>query len=420
MFSRIKPGKGEFRVFVAVAMALALTGTVGAETWKARDLKYTIARAGLRIGPFRIQPVLYLTDAGFDSNIYGQTDRPVRDYWLQAGPGVSVYLPFRKKIVFSLTESPRYVYFFNTTRERAWNNYLKGDVSFLFNKIFLNGGFIYNNYKYRYPFEIDIWPRLKETGAFGSILYQVSKRTSFSVAARTTSSAFENLEAEFQNLKVRLSRREDYLTISGYYQVTPRVMFNVSGEYGRIEFVDPTWSFGDSQTWAGYGGIDFSPGGKIRGNIKLGYKKLAALALGRKGFEGVVGSSTLSARIFRALTVRGQYGRDVYYSAWYDNALFVSNRCGAGVSLYLISRKVRLDYDYIINRQSYSWQGGEVPTSGGAEPRIDQDYQIAGVFFRLRENIGIGIRGGTYVWRYSANSAKARRAFIGLNLTYDY
>jgi hypothetical protein len=196
MFSRIKPGIAEFCVFAAVAMALALTGTVGAETWKARDLKYTIARAGLRIGPFRIQPVLYLTDAGYDSNIYGQTDRPVRDYWLQAGPGVSVYLPFRKKIVFSLTESPRYVYFFNTARERAWNNYLKGDVSFLFNKIFLNGGFIYNNYKYRYPFEIDIWPRLKETGAFGSILYQVSKRTSFSVAARTTSYAFENLEAE--------------------------------------------------------------------------------------------------------------------------------------------------------------------------------------------------------------------------------
>jgi hypothetical protein len=197
-------------------------------------------------------------------------------------------------------------------------------------------------------------------------------------------------------------------------------MFNVSGEYGRIEFVDPTWSFGDSQTWAGYGGIDFSPGGKIRGNIKLGYKKLAALALGRKGFEGVVGSSTLSARIFRALTVRGQYGRDVYYSAWYDNALFVSNRCGAGVSLYLISRKVRLDYDYNFNRSSYSWKGGAVPTSGGAEPRIDQDYQIVGVYFRLRENIGIGVRGGTYVWRYSFYSAEARRTFIGLNLTYDY
>jgi hypothetical protein len=81
MFLRIKAGKAEFRVFAAVAMALALTGTVGAETWKARNLKYTISRAGLRIGPFRIQPALYLTDAGYDSNVYAQTDRPVRDYW---------------------------------------------------------------------------------------------------------------------------------------------------------------------------------------------------------------------------------------------------------------------------------------------------------------------------------------------------
>jgi len=420
MFHRRKSRKGELLIFAVIAMTVILPGTAGAETWKARALKYAIERAGLRIGPFHIQPVLYLTDAGFDSNIYGQTGQPVQDYWLQAGPGVSVYVPIKKKIVFSMTESPRYVYFFNTARERAWNNYLNGEVSFLFSKMFVSGGFTHNNYKFRYPFEIDIWPRLKETGAFGSILYQVSKKTSFSVAARTTDYAFENLEAEFQNLKARLSRREDYLTVSGYYQVTPRVMVSASGEYGWTHFVDPAWSYGDSQSWAGYGGIDFSPGGRIRGNIKIGYKKMAALAPDRQGFEGIVGSSTLSARIFRPLTVRGQYGRDVYYSAWYDNALFVSNRYGVGVSLYLISRKVRLDYDYIFYRQSYSWKGGAVPTSGGAESGIDQDYQIVSVYFRLRENIGIGVRGGTYVWIYNPNSGKARRVFIGLNLTYDY
>ncbi|MGA2585547.1 MAG: hypothetical protein ABSF88_00765 [Candidatus Aminicenantales bacterium] len=408
------------RAAVWLGIALLAAGSASGETWKARNLKYTMQRAGLRLGPFRIQPVLYLTDAGFDSNIYGQTGHPVQDYWLQAGPGVSVYLPIEKKIVFSLTESPRYVYFFNTARERAWNNYLSGEVSFLFNKMFVSGGFTYNNYKFRYPFEIDIWPRLKETGAFGSLLYQVSKKTSFSMAARTTDYAFENLEAEFQDLKSRLSRREDYLTVSGYYQVTPRVMFSVGGEYGRTHFVDSAWSYGDSESWAGFGGIDFSPGGRIRGNIKLGYKKLAPLAPGRTGFEGIVGSSTLSARIFRALTVRGQYGRDVYYSAWYDNALFVGNRYGAGVSLYVINRKVRLDYDYIFNRQFYSWKGGAVPAPGGAESKISQDYQIGGVFFRLRENIGIGVRGGTYVWIYNPNSAKARRTFVGLNLTYDY
>jgi hypothetical protein len=420
MFCRKNPVKGESLIFAIVAMTLILPGTIKAETWKARALLITMAQAGLRIGPFRIAPMLYLTDAGFDSNIYGQTEHPVRDYWLQAGPGVSVYLPVKNKIVFSISESPRYVYFFKTTKQRAWNNYLNGEVSFLFNKMFVNGGFTYNYYRYRYLLEIDIWPRLKETGAFGSILYQVSKNTSFSLAARMTDYAFGNLEAEFQNLQARLSRREDYLTISGYYQVTPRIMFSVSGEYGRTHFVDATWSYGDSQSWAGYGGIDFNPEGRIQGNIKLGFKTLEPLAPGRKGFEGIVGSSTLSVRIFRALTVRGQYGRDVYYSAWYDNTLFVSNRYGAGVSLYLINRKVRLDYDYILSRGSYSWNGGAVSTSGGAESRIDQEYQIAGVYFRLRKNIGVGVSGGTYIWRSFPISIQARRTFIGLNLTYNY
>ncbi|MCJ7589130.1 MAG: hypothetical protein MUQ00_14700, partial [Candidatus Aminicenantes bacterium] len=149
------------RAAVGLGIGLLAAASAAGETWKGRNLRFTIERAPLRAGPLRIQPMLYLTDAGYDSNIYGQIERPVKDYWLQAGPGIDVYVPVKKKkIVFSVSESPRYVYFFETKRERAWNNYLRGEVSLLFNKIFISGGGLLNNYKFRYPFEIDIWPRL--------------------------------------------------------------------------------------------------------------------------------------------------------------------------------------------------------------------------------------------------------------------
>jgi hypothetical protein len=353
--------------------------------------------------------VLYLTDAGYDSNIYGQTERPVKDYWLQAGPGINVYAQAGKKIVFSVSESPRYVYFFETKRERAWNNYLQGEVSLLFNKIFISGGGLLNNYKFRYPFEIDIWPRLKEKGVFGSFLYQAGRRFSFSIGARQTGYAFENLENEFANLKARMNRTERYLTAAGYFQATPRVMFSLSGEYGLIEFDDTAASYGDSESRAAFIGIDFSPTGRVRGSVKIGYRRLSPRVAGRAGFEGFVGNSSVSLRVSRALTVRGQYGRDVFFSVWYDNAFFVNNRYSAGVSLYVIRRKVRLDYDFGIQRDSY-----------GSGRRMDRTTETVGVFFRVGEKIGLGLRGGTYDWGYNYYPKDGRRTFVGLNLTFDY
>ena len=403
-----------------LGIILLAAGSARGETWKGRNLLLSIDRAALRVGPLRIQLVLFLTDAGYDSNIYGQIDRPVKDYWLQAGPGISVYVPIKKKIVFSLSESPRYVYFFETQRERAWNNYLQGEISLLFNKVFVSGGGFYNNSKFRYPFEIDIWPRLKETGGFGSFLYQAGKRTSFSIAARSTDYAFENLEDEFANLKARMSRTEKYLTATAYFQATPRVMFSLSGEYGLIQFTDTAFSYGNSESRAAYLGIDFSPTGKIRGNIKIGYRQLLPQAAGISGFEGVVGNSTISVMVSRALTVRGQYSRDVFFSVWFDNAFLVDNRYSAGVSFYLIRRKIRLDYDYSLNRDSYLQRGGAAGIEAGSDRKIGNNYQTIGIFFRLGASTGIGLRGGTYDWRYSDYPKASVRTFVGLNLTYEY
>jgi hypothetical protein len=394
---------------VWLGIGLLAAGSASGETWKGRNLRFTIARAALRMGPLRIQPVLYLTDAGYDSNIYGQIERPVKDYWLQAGPGINVYAQVRKKVVFSVSESPRYVYFFETRRERAWNNYLQGEISLLFNRIFISGGGLLNNYKFRYPFEIDIWPRLNEKGVFGSFLYQAGRRTSFSIGARRTDYAFENLENEFANLKARMNRTESYLTATGYFQATPRVMFSLGVEYGLIEFDDTEASYGDSESRAAFVGIDFSPTGRVRGSVKIGYKELSPRVAGKAGFEGLVGDSSVSLRVSRALTVRGQYGRDVFFSVWYDNAFFVNNRYGAGASLYVIRRKIRLDYDYSIHRDSY-----------GSGRRLDRTTQTVGFFFRLGEKTGIGLRGGTYDWKYNYYPRDSRRTFVGLNLTYDY
>jgi len=62
-----------------------------AETWKARELRLSWERAAWKFGPLRIQPLIIIRDAGYDSNIYYQPEA-VSDFWLTAGPGADAYL----------------------------------------------------------------------------------------------------------------------------------------------------------------------------------------------------------------------------------------------------------------------------------------------------------------------------------------
>lgn len=73
--------------------------------------------ARLKFGPFKIRTMLYLTNAGYDSHVYRSPDNPIKDYSITARPGFYIYLPLKKKVIFSIYESPQYVYFIETKRE---------------------------------------------------------------------------------------------------------------------------------------------------------------------------------------------------------------------------------------------------------------------------------------------------------------
>lgn len=144
------------------------------------QLEQSVKAAGLKLGPFRIRTVLYLTNAGYDSNVYRTPSNPIKDYSITAGPGFYIYLPLKKKIIFSIFESPQYVYFVETKRERTWNNYFNGQVNFVFNRFLLTFGKGYSVAREIWNTEIDIRPQRKEDSFYGSVLWQKSKKISLS------------------------------------------------------------------------------------------------------------------------------------------------------------------------------------------------------------------------------------------------
>jgi hypothetical protein len=423
---KLKRGLARHRAWRCAAAILVLLGAAGfqelqawGKTWMGVALQQAVSLAKWKLGPFRIAPTLYLTDAGYDTNLYyGFGGSPVKDYTLTAGPGFTVYLPVSQKIILQAAESPQYVYYQKTRSERTWNNYLSSHLNLAFNRIFISLGGSVNNAKQRWNTEVDIRPRRREQIIDGTILWQATKKTSFNVQGSRSIYDYENLEFDLFNLRDRLNRTEDRLSLIAYHQLTYRVRLFVEGQYATYTFERQASRDRDSRGYGVFGGFEFAPLGVIRGRINIGYKTLEPLNEARSGFRGLAGDSQVSVRLLKFLTVRTSYRRDIQFSIWYDNAYYVDSRAGGGASLYLF-KKIRLDYDY--------WDGcSRYPESQAISPgtfvKRRDDYRIhsVGLYFRLRKNIGLGLVASR--WNRDSNLEWEidNRDFIGMNLTYDF
>ena len=402
----------------AVLLALSSPGAF-AETWKGQDLQRRLHESPWRLGPIRIQPSLVISNAGVDSNIYYASSEPIRDFTLTAGPAATVYIPFYRKFVLSVYGSPQYVWYSQTERERTWNYYLRGAAQLSLKDVFFSVEGVYSDARERWNTEIDIRPRRKEAGTGGSMLVRLAHKTSFALGYRTVKYDYDSIvyEGGF-NVQERLNRQEGYANLSLYYQASSqrRVFFDF--EYGlyRFEFASQA-AVSDARSGAAYAGLEFSPlGRRVRGRIRVGYKKFDVRAVDGPDYQGIVGDSQLSVRLAKPFVVRGSYVRDVRFSLWYNNPYYIESRPGAGASVYPL-RFLRLDYDYSIGRNRYPLVGG-----GGPEEKRLDDFSIhsGGVYFRIKKTVGLGFIASWWVRDSNLNTEDDKRTFFGVNLIYDF
>lgn len=411
------PGR---RVLAALIILLMTGLSVSfAETWRGVELERKWRTAAWHFGPFRIQPSLVISNAGVDSNVlYSPTD-PIKDFTITAGPAATLYIPIHRKFVLSLYGSPQYVWYSKTDRERTWNYYFNGAAQLSLKNVFFSLEGTYSDARERWSTEIDIRPRRKEEGLGGSALVKTSRKTSFSLAYRTVKYNYESVDdASGFNFRERLNRRESYANFSLFYQATTERRFFLDFEYGQYEFEFATQAaLGNARSGAAYAGLEFSRlGRRVRGRIRVGYKKFDVRAVDGPDYEGVVGDSQLWIRLAKPFVIRGSYLRDVRFSLWYANPYFIESRPGVGVSLYPL-RFLRLDYDYSMGRNRYPEVGG-----GGPDVKRLDDYTIhsAGIYVRIKKSVALGFIASWWARNSNLVAEDDKRTFFGLNLTYDF
>jgi opacity protein-like surface antigen len=354
-----------------------------------------------------------LKNAGYDSNIYyGAAGEPVQDITFTAGPAFYVYLPIKRKLIFSVYESPQYVYFKETERERNWDNYFRGNVYLVLNRIFASVEIGSSQVKQKWSTEIDLRVLRKEKSVRGSLLWQPATKTSFNLSCRMARYNYGESDLEKLIYAAKLNRDETFLNFTAYREITSRARLFLDTEYGLFDFENPA-SLKNSKSYAGYGGFEFSPLGKITGRVKVGYKYFDPDWPQRKDYRGIVGDSNISVRLMRAFAVRAFYRRDIQFSVWYDSTYYLEDQYGAGVSVYL-SENIRLDYDYNQGRNDYP-QELDIP-----ERLHEYDTHSVGIYFRLRKDAAFGIIASRWVRNSNLDWEDDQRDFVGFNLAYNF
>ena len=141
-----------------------------------------------------------------------------------------------------------------------------------------------------------------------------------------------------------LDRTEVSLYGEFYYRLRPDTFFFINAGYTDYDFKYVEGRVKNSYSYDGLAGVRFPILGNLRGSLSLGYKSLMHRAGNQKGFSGLIGDTSLEARI-RRFNLRAQFSKDVRFSYWTNNIYFVEYNYGGGLSFYL-TRFLRLDYDY--------------------------------------------------------------------------
>jgi hypothetical protein len=94
---------------------------------------------------------------------------------------------------------------------------------------------------------------------------------------------------------------------------------------------------------------------------------------------------------------------------------FLENWGSAGASVYLF-KNWRVDYDYSLGRNEYPGDGLSLSS------KREDTYVIhsVGLYFRIEENIGIGVVASRWDRDSNLDWEDDRRDFVGVNLTYDF
>lgn len=410
---------------VCLALGIWLLGDAHAAfgqgyTWIGEGLARMVDGARWRVGGLRVNAAFTLDNVGYDSDIYygflQSAEAP--DWTLAAGLPVQLIAPLGKSVVLDLSDTPQYLFYLDTERERAWNNTFQGRLHVALERLYVQAGGDMANVRRRFSPELDINVREKRDSVDGLVFWQAARRTSFAVLYSRTWFEYEDIEYAGASLADRLNRHEDLLDGIIYVQPGPTWRPFLDGQYGIFTFTGEGAGLRDARSYGIFGGVEFVPGtGEtetrtgFRGAFRLGYRRLEVTDPGLPDGSGFAGEADVTVGLTRKTSVRAIFARGFEFSI-YSGAVYYLSTTYGGALLQRLSRRTSLSYEVSLGRLSY-------PEDEGGISRLDR-YTAHTVSFdiRLGRHLEASLSGTMNRRQLGTESPPRNRFFAGISLIY--
>ena len=406
---------GAFCLLVSPAPAVAQ-----GNTWVGANLAQMVEAAGWRLGIMRINAAFTLANAGYDTDVYyGYTEESVPDWTFSAGLPVQILVPLGKKVVLDVSDTPQYLFYLDTERERAWNNTFRGLLHIALDRVYVQAGGRRADVHMRFSPELDINVHEKRDGLDGLFFWQASQSTSFAFLYNWARYDYGDAEYLGMTISEMLNRDEQHFDLVTYIQPSSRTRLSLDGQYGAFAFLTGEGAR-DAQSYAVFGGIEFLPragevvaGIGLRGGLRLGYMYFDMEEPDLNDGSGFSGEADIILDLTARTSLHGTFSRGFQFSIYAGATYFVSTRYGGGF-LHRLSPRAALSYDVSFVRTSY-------PEGGVIEGLQDQFTSHAvNLNLRLGRHLDMVFMGTFGRRTREGSDFLGNRSFFGLGLTYGH
>ena len=191
-----------------------------------------------RAGPFRVQPLFVLKDAGYDDNIRFDAQKAEGDATATAGAGLGALLLAADRGGLRLFQEVDYVAFGKNTDLNHWNGDSRARGILLVKRLVLSLEDHFTSVRERPSSEIDQRVR-RENNALTAALRSIGKgRLGVRAYVRRESIDYSSGEPGAEDVGDLLNRDESTLSVTGELRVLPKTTFTLEGNVQRIDFQD--------------------------------------------------------------------------------------------------------------------------------------------------------------------------------------
>ncbi len=290
-----------------------------------------LQRARFRRGSFYLLSELAVDDAGYDADIYSSSPDESGDLQQSASGDLSVtisapqklyYVP-TKKFAVSAEARPGYIWFAQQSRDRSFNSRYRGDVHFMFNRLYLNFHGLIADERKRDLSELNFLVNTKNR-QFGSDAEMiVTGRTSLRGSVRSYQFDYPAND-RIDDRQIQLLARNELITSAVVRHKTfPATALELGVERNRFDF-DLDTARNGAQESVFVGAIREDGARSLRARLAL--TQLNYNDVSKEDYTGPTGSLSYRLSPRRKVQVQTEAERRLEFSIFQSNSHFAADR----------------------------------------------------------------------------------------------